>query len=115
MNFHGEAILADLKRLGYGNIYTREVVDERTNKRTKKLGFDTTHTMRDAALDELDKMLWDGSVKINSAILKAELLTFIVNDAGKRIAKEGKKDDTIMAFAIALYVARLPAKHFGIY
>ena len=115
MNFHGEAILADLKRLGYGNIYTREVVDERTNKRTKKLGFDTTHTMRDAALDELDKMLWEGATKINSAILKAELLTFIINEAGKRVAKEGKTDDAILAYAIALYVARLPASHFGIY
>lgn len=110
-NNHGYAVLDELKTL-YTNIYKRQVFDEKTKSESKKLGFKTDAHTRDLILDELEELLMDCCVKINSATLQKELFTFIVNEDGKRIAKSGQHDDTIMASAIALKIARLPVSTF---
>lgn len=113
LNNHGHAVLGELKLL-YSNIYKREYFDEKTNKKTKKLGFTTDSHTRDLILDDFEDLIRRCSVKINSAILLSELFTFIVNKDGKREAKSGTHDDTVMASAIALKVARLPRSTFVI-
>lgn len=112
-NNHGGTVLEELKMI-YPNIYKREVFDEKTRKKTSKLGFITDSHTRDLILDEFDQLLRECNVLIHSAILRAELFTFIVNEDDKRVAKPGTHDDTIMASAIALKVARLPRSTFVI-
>lgn len=112
-NNHGGTVLEELK-LHYPNIYKREVFDEKFRKKTQKLGFLTDSRTRDLILDEFDQLLRECNVVIHSAILRAELFTFIVNDDDKRVAKSGNHDDTIMASAIALKIARLPRSTFVI-
>lgn len=112
-NNHGGLVLDRLKDT-YGNIYMMQTFDEKTNKKTKKLGFLTNMKTRDEILDEFEALLLEFSVGINSAILKSEMLTFITNETGKRIAKSGKTDDCIMAISIALKVARMPRTSFSV-
>lgn len=106
-NNHGGTVLEELKLI-YPNIYKREIFDQKTRKRTEKLGFITDSHTRDLILDEYGQLLRECNVKIHSAILRSELFTFIVNEDNKREAKPGHHDDTIMASAIALKIARLP-------
>lgn len=112
-NNHGGTVLDELKLI-YPNIYKRETFDEKTRKRTQKLGFVTDSHTRDIILDQFDQLLRECVVTIHSAILRSELFTFIVNEDDKREAKPGTHDDTIMASAIALKVARLPRSTFVI-
>lgn len=115
-NNHGHTVLDRLKDL-YGNIFCMVIIDEKTNKKTKKMGWLTTGGPggnRDLILDTFEQVVADLSVKINSAILKSEMLTFVTDDTGKREAKQGKHDDTIIAFAIALKVARMPRTSFDV-
>lgn len=112
-NNHGHLVLDRLKDI-YGNIFVRVVLDEKTQKKTKKIGWETNSATRDLILDELEQLVVDLSVKINSAILKSEMLTFVSDDTGRREAKQGKHDDTIIAFAIALKVARMPKTSFDV-
>lgn len=112
-NNHGHLVLDRLKDT-YGSIYMMQVLDEKTQKKTRKLGFLTNMKTRDNILDEFEDLVSEFSVKINSAILKSEMLTFITDETGKRIAKAGKTDDCIMAFSIGLKVARMPRTSFFI-
>lgn len=106
-NNHGGTVLEELKLI-YPNIYKREIFDQKTRKRTEKLGFITDSHTRDLILDDFGQLLRECNVVIHSVILRSELFTFIVNDDNKREAKPGHHDDTIMASAIALKIARLP-------
>lgn len=115
-NNHGHTVLDRLKDL-YGNIFCMVVIDEKTNKKTKKMGWVTTGGPggnRDLLIDTFEQLVADLSVKINSAILKSEMLTFVTDDTGKREAKQGKHDDTILAFSLALKGARMPRTSFEV-
>ena len=113
-NNHGHAVLDRLKDL-YWNIFAMVTFDVKLNKKTKKLGWLTGSNTRDLILDDFEDLVADLAVKINSAIMKSEMLTFITDETGKRQAKSGKHDDTIMASAIALKVARMPRTSFGVF
>lgn len=114
-NNHGHAVIENLKRRSYPNIYGVIITDEKTKRKSKKLGFLTDGRSRDLALDNLEDMLVKRQMKVNSAILKSQLLTFHINESGKREAKPGNKDDIVITAAIGIYVARLPRQHFGAY
>lgn len=113
-NNHGHLVLDRLKTR-YPHIYCKVITDEKTLKKTKKLGWETNSHTRDMMLDRFEQLVRECTVTIRSAILKSELLTFIVNEDGKRIAKTGKKDDTILASAITLEVARMPRTSFALF
>lgn len=115
-NNHGHTVLDRLKDI-YGNVFCMVTIDEKTSKRTKKMGWLTTGGPggnRDLLLDTFEGVVADLSVKIYSAILKSEMLSFVTDDTGKREAKQGKHDDTILAFAIALRVVRMPRTSFDV-
>lgn len=115
INAHGEIILEALKERG-STIFQMVKFDEKTKKKTKKLGWRTGGNNRDIILDELEDVMMDGTIKINSAILKTQLQTFIVNENTlKREAKSGQKDDAVISSAIAVKVARMPRSSFRIH
>lgn len=113
-NNHGHLVLDRLKDV-YGNIFVKTTFDEKVAKRTKKLGWETTGHTRDLMLDELVDGVESGAVKVRSGKLQGEMFTFVTNEDGKREAKEGKKDDLVMAAAIAVKVARMPKASFAVY
>ena len=113
-NNHGHTTLYKLKQI-YPKIFMMIVFDEKKNKKTKKMGWHTNTHTRDLMLDEFQEQVEDGTFKPNSAILKSEMLTFVTNEDGKREAKSGQHDDTVMAAAIAVKIAGMPRASYGIY
>lgn len=113
-NNHGLATIEAAKKL-YSNLYVQKVLDERSARTTKKIGWTTNSHTRDLILDEFEELVNDRTIKVYSAILKNEMLSFVIDQDGRREAKKGRHDDTILASAITVKVARLPRKSFDIY
>lgn len=113
-NNHGHTTIERLRHI-YSRVFAMYSFDERRNKKTKKLGWLTNGHTRDLILDTLEELTEDGTIKVNSAILKSEMLTFVTNPDGKREAKSGYHDDTIMALAIAVKIATMPRSSYGVY
>lgn len=113
-NNHGHTVIDRIKSV-YTRLFMMMTFDERANKRTKKIGWLTNGHTRDLMLDDFEEVVDDGTVTVNSAILKSEMLTFVTNEDGKREAKAGYNDDTVMASAIAVKVARMPRSSYGVY
>lgn len=113
-NNHGLTTIEVAKKL-YGNLYVQKVFDERSARATNKIGWTTSAHTRDLMLDEMEELVNDATIKVNSAILKNEMLSFVIDQDGRREAKSGRHDDTVMASAITIKVARLPRKSFDIY
>jgi hypothetical protein len=113
-NNHGHTTLDRLKDI-YSNIYMEKKFDEKRNKKTRKLGWHTNTRTRDLILDKLDELFDDGTFSPSSVIIKNEMTNFVTNEKGKREARTGKQDDALLALAIALQVATMPTRSFGIY
>lgn len=113
LNNHGHTVIQRLKDNRYPNIFRMVNLSDRRDKKVKKLGWETNSKTRDLILDEMDDHLTDKTTKINSAKLKGELQTFIINDEGKREAKTGTHDDRVIAYAIGLKICGLPRRSFA--
>lgn len=88
---------------GYPNVYVREQApDSFSGSLYNKYGFNTNKANRNSILGELRTLVRENVEKIHDEITLKEMLSFIVNEKGKPEAEEGKHDDTIMAYAIAL-------------
>ncbi len=96
-----------LLKLGYSNIYYREVVStSMINEATTVPGFQTDHNSREGILDNLVRQLRDDpSCEVDMETLR-ELTTFIRNPKklGRREAMAGAHDDLVMALAIAHFI-----------
>ncbi|MBU8770326.1 PBSX family phage terminase large subunit [Cytobacillus oceanisediminis] len=91
----------ELQRLGYWRQYKRESIDEISKKRQQKFGFRTDRISRPVIIAELVKIVREHVELINDISTLEEMLTFVRNENGKPEAQEGKRDDLIMALAIA--------------
>jgi len=96
-NNHGHATLAALKRLGAPNVYrhTDKRAGHVTNAQTKPLSIDL---LAEALRDALCTVRW--------AVSLSEMQHYRIEDDGDTSAPEGYHDDLVMAWAIALWVAR---------
>ena len=96
-----------LLKLGYSNIYYREVVStSMINEATTVPGFQTDHNSREGILDNLVRQLRDDpTCEVDMETLR-ELTTFIRNPKklGRREAMAGAHDDLVMALAIAHFI-----------
>lgn len=108
-NNHGILTLSELKKSKYPQerIYR---VGSRGKKpdpaiRLSNMGVRTTTANKPLMIGTLRRMLSKGEMLIHSEVLKNELSTFIEDEAGKMGAQEGCFDDTVMASAVAAYVA----------
>jgi len=105
-NKDGLWVNTELFKMGYPNLYYREVIDDITNRVGRKLGFRTDERTRPYILSELRKILNNHSDIWTDKDFLQECLTFIRNAMGRPEAMSGKNDDCIMAKAIALEVRR---------
>jgi hypothetical protein len=90
----------------YPHYYSKTVVDEKTQRRTKKIGWNTNTKTRDIMVDDFVRMFEEGNLKINSKITIAEMMTFIKKDNGKREHADGKNDDALFAGFIAIQMIK---------
>jgi len=93
--------IQELQRLGYYNMYRREVNDTALNKLKKTYGFRTDSWTRPAILNRLIEIVRDHPEFFNDKMTLEEMLTFVRNEKGRMEAKSGSHDDLVMADAIA--------------
>lgn len=86
----------------YSNYYFTTQIDEKTMKRTKKIGYNTNIKTRDVMIDEFAIAFDEGHLTINSPITLSEMRTFVKKENGKREHADGKHDDVLFADMIAL-------------
>ena len=94
----------ELERLGYDNLYVREVADTYQDRFKKAFGFKTTSLTRPAILDYFKEVARTNIESIYDKELLKEMLTFVKNDSGRPEAADGAHDDLVMAHAIALHI-----------
>uniref|UniRef100_A0A832I2W5 Terminase large subunit gp17-like C-terminal domain-containing protein n=1 Tax=Eiseniibacteriota bacterium TaxID=2212470 RepID=A0A832I2W5_UNCEI len=104
---HGGSVLVALKRSGYTHLFRSVQIDERTNKRTKKLGWLTTGKSKPLLVDEIRQRFRERSVTINSARTLDECLTFVRRPDGTTAAQEHCHDDCVMSLGGALQLLKL--------
>lgn len=91
----------------YDNYYFTTVIDEKTAKRTKKIGWNTNSKTRDVMIDDFIIAFEEGQLTINSGLTLNEMKTFVRNpDNGKREHAIGKHDDALFAGFIALQMRK---------
>lgn len=90
----------------YDNYYFETKVDERTQKRTKKIGWNTNIKTRDVMIDDFIMFFEEEEIKIASPITLSEMHTFVRNEKGKREHAEGKHDDSLIAGMIAIQMRK---------
>lgn len=99
INSIGLAFLSRLKDK-YDNIYERKVYDRDTDSQTKVLGWKTTTSTKPLLVDNYLKHLREGTRKIRSKDVVAEMPTFVYTDETRKQgmgAQSGFHDDAIIA------------------
>lgn len=112
-NNHGLVTLRSLlDKHNYTHLYNEVKQDERTTRRTKRVGFLTTIRTRPQLVDILREMLRTEELLIRSPKIVDELMTFVILSNGKEAANYGSHDDCVMALALAAWgFVKHPAQH----
>jgi len=107
-NNHGLTTLTSLRNLHrYPNMYFERVLDERTARKQKKLGWNTTLKSKPLMVNNLRELVREDEINIRSKEIIHEMNTFAHHPDGKMGAQHGRFDDCVIALCIALMVARL--------
>ena len=101
-NSYGLSIIEHLIGEGYANLYRRTKFDKMAKRWKEELGFVTTVATRPVILANLHKALSAGNLVVNDDRMKAEMNTFVYAKGGKPQADNGKHDDMVFAWALAL-------------
>lgn len=90
----------------YDNYYYETRIDERTAKKTKKIGWSTNVKTRDVMIDDFNIFFDEGHLIINSKRTAGEMKTFVKKDNGKREHADGKHDDSLFAGFICIQMRK---------
>lgn len=112
-NRDGRWVNDALDKMGYVNLYYRQVFDDITKNVTKFYGWLTTSSTRDFALLALKAIFLRKNSGFPVALLN-EMSTFIRNQRGKPEALQGKHDDVVMAAAIGYAVLQQQGKQVDV-
>lgn len=103
VNNHGLTTLTALKNASYPNLYYRPTsYDQISSGVSDRLGWRTTTVTRPLLIDDMKRMISDGSVVFHDEELSNEMLTFVFDDNGRMDHQKGYHDDAIFAAAISL-------------
>ena len=107
-NNHGLTTLTSLRNIHqYPNIYFEKVLDERSNRRQKKIGWNTTLKSKPVLVNNLRELIREEDIEIRSKDIVSELSSFVHHPDGKMGAQSGNHDDTVIALGIAVMMAQL--------
>lgn len=101
-NNHGLTTLKSILNEDYYNIFYTKQYDKTNDTTTKKIGWSTNVRTKPIAIDKLAEFIREKFLGIWDLEIVMELYSYIIDDKGKTNAQEGKHDDCVMAFAIAL-------------
>lgn len=90
----------------YDNYYFENRIDEKSLKRTKKIGWSTNIKTRDVMIDDFNIYFDEGHLLIHSKITLNEMKTFVKKDNGKREHADGKHDDSLFGAMIAIQMRK---------
>lgn len=90
----------------YHNVFSTITVDERRQRRTKKIGWTTTGKSRDIMIDDFVMHFEEGSLQSLTAKSLKEMQTFVTKEGGKREHATGKHDDMLFADMIAIQMIK---------
>lgn len=99
----GIGVMRELVRLGYpiDRFYHREHIDERSEKKTTKIGWLTTPATKPQLVATLESMLQARALILHCAITVKECYSFVRKPNGRAEATDGCHDDTVIALALA--------------
>ena len=107
-NNHGLVTLKFLSDVHlYPDIYSEKILDERSSRSARKLGFHTTVKSKPLIIDYLKELIREDEIKIRSPKILDELQTFVNLPNGKMAAQSGSHDDCVMALAIACFGCKM--------
>ncbi len=90
----------------YENYFITVTVDEKRDRRTKKIGWTTSGKSRDMMIDVYNQEFEEESLEINSGLTLKEMRTFVKKEGGKREHADGKTDDALFAAFIAIQMIK---------
>jgi hypothetical protein len=91
------------KELLYPNLYITIKHETENERETEVIGFSTNVRTRPMVLDQLRAAMRGKELDIKDRDTLTEMMTFVLNEAGKMEADEGCHDDCVMALAFANY------------
>ena len=107
-NNHGLVTLKFLSDVHiYPDIYSEKILDERSSRSARKLGFHTTVKSKPLIIDYLKELIRENEIKVRSPKVLDELQTFVNYPNGRMAAQSGSHDDCVMALAIACFGCKM--------
>ena len=107
-NNHGLTTLTSLRNIHeYPNIYFEKVLDERSRRNQKKIGWNTTMKTKPLLVNYLRELIREEDIELRSRELLHELCSFVHHPDGKMGAQDGNHDDSVIALGIAVMMASL--------
>ena len=107
-NNHGLVTLKFLQEIhNYPNLYYDKILDERSNRATRKLGFKTTLRTKPVIIDNLRELVREREIGIHSKTVLDEMASFVFQSNGSMSAATGSHDDCVMSLAIAAFATKL--------
>ena len=107
-NNHGLVTLKFLSDVHlYPDIYSEKILDERSSRSARKLGFHTTVKSKPLIIDYLKELIREDEIKLRSPKVLDELQTFVNFPNGRMAAQSGSHDDCVMALAIACFGCKM--------
>ena len=107
-NNHGLVTLKFLSDVHvYPDIYSEKILDERSSRSARKLGFHTTVKSKPLIIDYLRELIREDEINVRSPKILDELQTFVNFPNGRMAAQAGSHDDCVMALAIACFGCKM--------
>lgn len=104
-NSFGIACIDSVKRI-YGKLYFSYKIDQRSDHRTKRIGWWTDTKTKPLMVGEFAKAVREEAIDISCRELLEEMSTYVLCDDGSTNAEVGCHDDRVIAAMIALQVRK---------
>jgi hypothetical protein len=101
-NNHGGTTLKAIVNEEYYNLFYTKTYDKINDVISKKLGWSTNEKTKRLMIDTLAEYVREKHLGIPDSLTISEMYCYVIDDKGRTNAQNGKHDDTVMAFAIAL-------------
>jgi hypothetical protein len=111
---YGHAVLKEIQKMDYWNIFQRRTIDTITMKPTKKLGWKTDSSTKPMIVSYARQCISKRNVILKSERLVDELIIYVRDQAGTGTSGYGRgKDDLVDAFMINMFVMDIVYRNYN--